>query len=171
MKRVSVIDATKVSLAPVETSANQFTNVDIFHLMDEGMSYLAKRYGHITGANGIAVAQGKGDERGRDNTLVHAFLPYVDLLRSLINVPLVAADVGVFEKAVLEYDRIAAIVSFAPMLDSGAAVVKRYRETTNLAFDVNIRFADAAFVAAAGGDDAHNRIIYASAPWTEAVVL
>ena len=50
-KKIAVIDATKVSLAPVEAAAKQFPDVEIFHLMDEGMSYLAKRDGRITGAN------------------------------------------------------------------------------------------------------------------------
>jgi Asp/Glu/hydantoin racemase len=179
-KKIAVIDATKVSLAPVEAAAKRFPDVEIFHLMDEGMSYLAKRDGRITGANMERMASllHRAEELGVDGIMLSCtiFSPYIDLLRSFVDVPLVAADVGVFEKAAAQYDRIAAIVSFKPTLDSVAVVVRRCRETINPAFDVDIRFADGALAAAAAGDDdTHNRIIYdtalAAAKGKEAVVL
>ena len=103
MKKIAVINATKVSIAPVDAAAKAFPDVQILHLMDEGMSYLAKQEGQITGKNmaRMAAQLRSAAELGVDGILLSCtiFSPYIDTLRMLTDLPLVAADVGVFEKA------------------------------------------------------------------------
>lgn len=168
MKKIAVINATKVSIAPVDAAAKAFPDVRILHLMDEGMSYLAKQEGCISGKNmGRMAAQLRSAaELGVDGILLSCtiFSPYIDLLRSLTDLPLVAADVGVFEKAAAEYNRIGAVVSFKPTMDSVAAVVQRCRAHINPSFDAELRLAEGAFDAMAAGDEArHNQLLYETA--------
>ena len=56
-KKIAVIHATKVSIEPVETAAKQFPDVELFHLMDEGMSYLNRVEGRISGKNMARMVQ------------------------------------------------------------------------------------------------------------------
>ena len=49
--RIAVINATKVSIEPVERAAKEFSEVELFHFMDEGMSWLGKQEGRISGKN------------------------------------------------------------------------------------------------------------------------
>ena len=180
MKKIAVINATKVSIAPVDAAAKAFPDVQILHLMDEGMSYLAKQEGQITGKNmaRMAAQLRSAAELGVDGILLSCtiFSPYIDTLRMLTDLPLVAADVGVFEKAAAEYNRIGAVVSFPPTMDSVAAVVQRCRSRINPSFDVELRLAEGAFDAMAAGDaERHNRLLYETAlqlaHGKEAVVL
>ena len=106
------------------------------------------------------------EDLGVDGILLSCtiFSPFIDRLRSCTDLPLVAADIGVFEKAVRTYLKIGAIVSFAPTLDSVAWVVDRCRHTIKPDLDIEIRFAEGAFEAAAAGDEEkHNQIIYETA--------
>ena len=82
-------------------------------------------------------------------------------MRLCTDLPLVAADIGVFEKAAQLYQKIGAVVSFAPTMKSVAWVVDRCKKLVNPEFDVEIKFAEGAFDAAASGnEEEHNRIIY-----------
>lgn len=180
MKKIAVINATKVSIAPVDGAAKAFPDVQILHLMDEGMSYLAKQEGTISGKNmaRMAAQLRSAEELGVDGILLSCtiFSPYIDTLRMLTDLPLVAADVGVFEKAAAEYNRIGAVVSFPPTMDSVAEVVQRCRTQINPAFDAELRLAEGAFDAMAAGDAArHNQLLYETAlqlaDGKEAIVL
>ena len=92
------------------------------------------------------------------------FSPYIDLLRSFTDLPILAADVGVFEKAATDYRKIGAVVSFEPTLKSVSAVVDACREKINPDFDVEIKLAEGAFAAMQRGDaQTHNRILYETA--------
>ena len=41
--RIAVINATKVSIDPVEQAAREYPELEVFHFMDEGMSWLGKK--------------------------------------------------------------------------------------------------------------------------------
>lgn len=180
MKRIAVINATKISIDAVDTVAKQFPQVQLFHLMDEGMSYLAKQEGRISGRNmaRMVTLLQQAETLGVDGILLSCtiFSPYIDLLQSCTDLPLVAADVGVFEKAAAEYRNIGAVVSFAPTMESVAAVVERCRERIRADFTVELKLAEGAFDAMAAGDEAtHNRLLYETAlsmaEGKEAVIL
>ena len=165
---IAVINATKVSIDPVEQAAKAFPEVEIFHFMDEGMSWLGKQEGRISGKNLSRMIQliHSAEELGVDGILLSCtiFSPFIDQLKLCTDLPLVAADIGVFEKAARIYQNIGAIVSFGPTMESVAWVVDRCRQTINPDFDVEICLAEGAFeAAAAGDDDLHNRIIYETA--------
>ena len=168
MIKIAVMNATKLSVEPVEQAAKEFPDVQIFHFMDEGMSYLGKVEGCISGKN-LARMIGlihSAEELGVDGILLSCtiFSPYVDTLRKCTDLPLVAADVGVFEKAAAEYKKVGAVVSFAPTVDSVSEVVKGCIEKINPDFDVEIKLADGAFEAMAAGDEeTHNRMLYETA--------
>jgi len=49
--KIAVINATKVSIEPVDQAAKEYPDLEIFHLMDEGMSWLGKQEGKISGKN------------------------------------------------------------------------------------------------------------------------
>ena len=92
------------------------------------------------------------------------FSPFIDQLRLCTDLPLVAADIGVFEKAAQLYRKVGAVVSFAPTLKSVAWVVERCRRQIAPGFDVEIKYAEGALEAAAAGDvEEHNRILYETA--------
>ena len=180
MKKIAVINATKVSVEPVEAAAKQFPDVQIFHFMDEGMSYLGKVEGRISGKNMARMVSliNKAEELGVDGIMLSCtiFSPYIDTLRSFTDLPMLAADVGVFEKAARDYRRIGAVVSFEPTMESVASVVASCREKINPEFDVEIRLAAGAFDAMAKGDaETHNRLLYETAvsmaEGKEAIVL
>ena len=177
--KIAVINATKVSIAPVDQAASAYPDLEIIHLMDEGMSWLGKHEGRISGKNLSRMISliHSAEELGVDGILLSCtiFSPFIDQLRLCTDLPLTAADIGVFEKAAALYRKIGAIVSFAPTMESVAWVVERCRDKVRQDFDVEIRFAEGAFdAAAAGDDDEHNRIIYETANQfknKEAIVL
>lgn len=166
--KIAVMNATKLSIDPVDQAAKQFPDVEIFHFMDEGMSWLGKKEGRISGKNlsrMVALMQ-SAQELGVDGILLSCtiFSPYIDLLKPYTDLPLVAADIGVFEKAASMYQKIGAVVSFEPTMESVAWVVDRCRKTVRPDFDVEQKLAKGAFAAAAAGDvEGHNRAIYETA--------
>ncbi|SMC34188.1 aspartate/glutamate racemase family protein [Papillibacter cinnamivorans] len=181
MKRtIAVISATRVSLAPVEeTAAALFPDVELFHLMDEGMSYLAKKEGGISGANlrRMASLVGKAEELGVDGILLSCtiFSPHIDLISAMADVPVVAADVAMFETAARAYHRLGVVVTFGPTVKSVSAVLDRCRNN-GMSFEAEIRVAEGAFDACARGDDEeHNRLVAACArsmaPHSDVIVL
>ena len=46
--KIAVMNATKVSIDPVDLAAKAFQDLEIFHFMDEGMSWLGKKEGRIS---------------------------------------------------------------------------------------------------------------------------
>ena len=178
--KIAVMNATKLSIDPVEIAAREIPGLEIFHFMDEGMSYLAKKEGRISGKNMARMVNliHSAEELGVDGILLSCtiFSPYIDLLRQCTDLPVVAADIGVFEHAARSYQKIGAVVSFEPTMDSVAWVVQRCRDQVRPDFDVEIRLAEGAFAAAAAGDiDGHNRVLLETAaamiPGREAIVL
>ena len=178
-KKIAVINATKVSIEPVDIAAKAFPQAEIFHFMDEGMSWLGKQEGHISEKNlaRMSALIRSAEELGVDGILLSCtiFSPFIDQLKQCTSLPLVAADIGVFEKAARMYQKIGAVVSFGPTMESVAWVVDRCKKTVNPDFDVEIRLADGAFdAAAAGDDDRHNQIVFETAvsfQGKEAIVL
>ena len=180
MKKIAVIHATKISLDPVETAGRALPEVRLIHLMDEGMSQLAREEGRISGRNlaRMATLLQQAQTLGVDGILLSCtiFSPYVDMLCALVDVPLVAADIGVFEKAAALYHRVGAVVSFPPTMQSVRAVADRCRAQIAPEFDVELRLAEGAFEALAAGDaQTHNRLLYetacALAEGKEAIIL
>ena len=177
--KIAVINATKVSIDPVDRAAEAYPGLEIFHLMDEGMSWLGKKEGRISGKNLARMISliHSAEELGVDGILLSCtiFSPFIDQLRMCTDIPFVAADIGVFEKAALLYQKIGTIVSFAPTLESVAWVVNRCKKYVKKDFDAEIRYAEGAFeAAAAGNEEEHNRIIYETAAQfedKEAIVL
>jgi len=177
--RIAVMNATKVSVSPVDQAAKEFQDLEIFHFMDEGMSWLGKKEGRISGRNLSRMISliHSAEELGVDGILMSCtiFSPYIDQLRLCSDLPLVAADIGVFEKAAQLYQRIGTVVSFEPTLKSVAWVVERCRKQVRPDFDVEIGYAKGALeAAAAGNEEDHNRIVYETAAKfkdKEAVVL
>ena len=173
------MNATKVSVDPVDRAARAFPQLQVFHFMDEGMSWLGKQEGRISGRNLARMINliHSAEELDVDGILLSCtiFSPFIDQLRLCTDLPLVAADIGVFEKAARIYRKVGAVVSFAPTMESVAWVVERCRRLVNPELDVEIRFAEGAFEAAAAGDEAtHNRIILETAGQfrdREAVIL
>ena len=168
-KKIAVIHATRVSLDPVAQSAAQFPDVELLHLMDEGMSYLAKAEGgRISGVNmaRMAALLHSADELNVDGILLSCtiFSPYIDLLRSFTDLPLVAADVGMFEQAAARYQNIGVVVSFEPTLQSVRAVLDRCRQRINPSLRAEVRLAEGAFAAMQHRDaEEHNRLLYETA--------
>ncbi len=177
--KIAVMNATKLSIDPVDLAAKQFPDLEIFHFMDEGMSWLGKKEGRISGKNMarmVGLMRSAG-ELGVDGILLSCtiFSPLIDELKLCTDLPLVAADIGVFEKAARDYQKIGAVVSFAPTMESVAWVVDRCRRQIRPDFDVEQKLAAGAFEAAAAGDEeGHNRAIFetaASFSGKEAIVL
>ena len=180
MKKIAVIHATKISIEPVEAAARSFPQVQLLHLVDEGMSGLARREGRISGRNmaRMAVLLQQAQALEADGILLSCtiFSPYIETLRQLVDVPLVAADIGVFEKAAMRYRHVGAVVSFPPTMQSVRAVVDHCREQINPAFTAELRLAEGAFEAlAAGAAQKHNQLLYETAcgmvEGKEAIVL
>ena len=117
------------------------------------------------------------EELGVDGILLSCtiFSPFIDRLKQSTKLPLVAADIGVFEKAAQLYQKIGAVVSFEPTIKSVNWVIDRCRQNIRPDYDVEIGFAKGAFEAAAEGNEAeHNRIIFETANQMkdkEAIVL
>ena len=166
--KIAVINATKVSIAPVDQAAKDYQDIEIFHFMDEGMSWLGRQEGRISGKNlarMIALIH-SAEELGVDGILLSCtiFSPFIDELRMCTDLPLVAADISVFEKAASIYKKVGAIVSFPPTMKSVSWVADRCKKTVSSDYDVEIKLADGAFdAAAAGNEEEHNRIIYETA--------
>lgn len=177
--KIAVINATKVSVEPVDQAAKGYPELEIFHFMDEGMSWLGKQEGRISGKNLSRMIRliHSADELGVDGILLSCtiFSPFVDQLKACTDLPLVAADIGVFEKAAELYQKIGAVVSFEPTMKSVAWVVEQCKRTIRPDFDVEISLAKGAMDAASEGDvDRHNRLIYETADQfrnKEAIVL
>ena len=177
--KIAVMNATKVSIAPVDLAAKKYPEVQIFHFMDEGMSWLGKQEGRISDQNINRMVRmfRSAEELEVDGILLSCtiFSPYIDRLQECTELPVVAADIGVFEKAAQQYQRIGAVVSFAPTLESVAWVVDRCRQKVRPDFDVEIHFAEGAMEAAAAGEEEkHNRLVYEAAASfrdKEAIVL
>ena len=49
--KIAVINATRVSIEPVDQATKEYPDLEIFHFMDEGMSWLGKQEGGISGKN------------------------------------------------------------------------------------------------------------------------
>ncbi len=177
--KIAVMNATKLSIDPVDQAAKLFPDVEIFHFMDEGMSWLGKKEGRISGRNMARMVRlmNSAEELGVDGILLSCtiFSPYIDLLKPYTDLPLVAADIGVFEKAARDYKKIGAVVSFAPTMESVSWVVDRCRNHIRPDFDVELKLAKGAFEAAAEGDvEKHNQSVFEAASSfkdKEAVVL
>ncbi len=177
--KIAVMNATKVSIAPVDQAAKAYPDIELFHFMDEGMSWLGKQEGRISGRNLSRMVSliHSAEELGVDGILLSCtiFSPFIDELRLCTDLPLVAADIGVFEKAAKLYRKVGAIVSFAPTLESVAWVADRCKRQVRPDYDVEIKFAKGAFEAAAAGNvEEHNRIIYETAEQfqdKEAIIL
>lgn len=177
--KIAVINATKISIAPVDMAAREFPGVEIFHFLDEGMSWLGKQEGRISGKNLSRMISliHSAEELGADGILLSCtiFSPFIDQLRLCTDLPLVAADIGVFEKAAEKYRKIGAVVSFEPTIKSVSWVVDRCRENIRPDLDVEIRLAEGAFDAVAEGrEDDHNLALYNTAMQfvdKEAIVL
>lgn len=163
-RKIAVIDATRVSLAPVDnTVAELYPELQVIHLMDEGMSYLAKEEGRISGANLSRMVSliNRAESLGVSGILLSCtiFSPYIELLRSFADIPIVAADVAMFEKAASDYRNIGVVVTFWPTVKSVSEVLEKCREK-GMEFKSEIRVAEGAFDALAKGDEAeHNRLV------------
>ena len=163
--KIAVINATKVSIEPVDQATKEYPDLEVFHFMDEGMSWLGKQEGRISGKNLSRMISliHSAEELGVDGILLSCtiFSPFIDQLRICTDLPLVAADIWVFEKAAQKYQKIGAVVSFRPTMESVAWVIDRCRTLIRPDLDVEIRFAEGAFDAAAKGNETtHNQIIY-----------
>lgn len=177
--KIAVMNATKVSIAPVDQAARQYPEAEIFHFMDEGMSWLGKQEGKISDQNINRMIRliRSAEELQVDGILLSCtiFSPYIERIQESTKLPVVAADIGVFEKAAQMYQKIGAVVSFAPTLESVAWVVDRCKQMVRSDFDVEIAFAEGALEAAAQGDeDKHNQLVYEAASSLkdkEAIVL
>lgn len=177
--KIAVMNATKVSIDPVDLAAKKYPDLEVFHFMDEGMSWLGKLEGHISGKNLARMVNliHSAEELGVDGILLSCtiFSPFIDVLKQCTDLPIVAADIGVFEKAAELYRRIGAVVSFEPTIKSVQWVVERCRQNIKSDFDVEIGFAKGALeAAAAGNEDEHNRIVFETAKQfcnKEAIVL
>jgi len=140
---------------------------------------MAWEEGRISGSNLSRMVNliHSAEELGVDGILLSCtiFSPYIDQLRLCTDLPLVAADIGVFEKAAQLYRKIGTVVSFEPTLKSVAWVVERCKRQVRPDFDVEIGYAEGALEAAAAGkEEEHNRIVYETAlkfKDKEAVVL
>jgi Asp/Glu/hydantoin racemase len=178
--KIAVIHATHVSIAVVEeTAASLYPQLQLIHLMDEGMSSLAKAQGRISGANLARVVSliHKAEDLGVDGILLSCtiFSPFIDLLSYFADIPIIAADVAMFEKAASTYARIGVVVTFRPTIDSVNAVLERCK-AKGMIFKAEIRMAEGAFDACAKGcDDEHNRLVADCAksmvPHCDAIVL
>jgi Asp/Glu/hydantoin racemase len=163
-RKIAVIDATRVSLAPVDnTVAAFYPELEVIHLMDEGMSFLAKEEGRISGANLSRMVSliNRAESLGAQGILLSCtiFSPYIELLRSFADIPIVAADVAMFEKATSDYRNIGVVVTFQPTVKSVSAVLEKCREK-GMEFSSEIRVAEGAFEALSKGDEAeHNRLV------------
>lgn len=163
-RKIAVIDATRVSLAPVDsTVAAMYPELEVIHLMDEGMSMLAKEEGRISGANLSRMVSliNRAESLGVQGILLSCtiFSPYIELLRSFADIPIVAADVAMFEKAATDYSKIGVVITFQPTVKSVSAVLEKCREK-GMEFNAEIRVAEGAFSALAGGnEDEHNRLV------------
>ena len=177
--KIAVMNATKVSIDPVDQAAKNYPEAEIFHFMDEGMSWLGKQEGTISDQNINRMIRliRSAEELQVDGILLSCtiFSPFIERIQESTKLPVVAADIGVFEKAAQLYQKIGAVVSFAPTLDSVGWVVDRCKKTVRSDFDVEIRYAEGALEAAAEGDeDKHNRLVYETAASfrdKEAIVL
>ena len=163
--KIAVINATKVSIEPVDQAVKNYSDLEVFHFMDEGMSWLGKKEGRISGKNLSRMINliHSAEELGVDGILLSCtiFSPFIDQLRLCTDLPLVAADIGVFEKAAQQYQKIGAVVSFKPTIKSVSWVVERCKQLISPDFDVEIKYAEGALEAAAdGNDEEHNQIIY-----------
>ena len=177
--KIAVISAAKVSIMPVEQAAAYCPDIELMHFLDENMSRMAKEEGYVSEKN-LALMKShinEAQEAGADGILLSCtiFSPFIEDLRACADIPLTAADIGVFEKAARSYKRIGAVVSFGPTMKSVAWVVERCRKLIRPDFEAQILYADGAFEAAAAGNETeHNRIIFETAEKfenTEAVVL
>lgn len=177
---IAAIHATRVSLAPVEeTIGALYPETELIHLLDEGMSRLAKSQGRISGANlsqAVSLIR-RAEELGAEGILLSCtiFSPYAELLSSFADIPLVAADVAMFERAAALYGRIGVVVTFAPTIESVTAVLENCRKK-GLVFQSEIKLAEGAFAALSKGDgEGHNRLVAecarSLAPRCDAVVL
>jgi Asp/Glu/hydantoin racemase len=161
--RIAVIDATRVSLAPVDGAAAAFPGLSLLHLMDEGMSQLAKEEGRISGKNLARMVSliRRAEELGVDGILLSCtiFTPYLDLLSIFTDLPLVAADAAMFEQAAETYPSIGVVVTFGPTVDSVTAVLEQCK-AKGLFTDAQICVAEGAFDALQNGrEEEHNRLV------------
>ena len=166
--KIAVMNATKVSIDPVDQAARQYPNLEVFHFLDEGMSWLGKQEGRISDRNLDRMVRliHSAEELGIDGILLSCtiFSPFIDELKQCTDLPLIAADIGVFEKASKNYHKVGAVVSFEPTLKSVEWVVKRCKRLIRPDFDVEIGYAKGALEAAAcGKEEEHNRIVYETA--------
>jgi Asp/Glu/hydantoin racemase len=163
-RKIAVIDATRVSLAPVDnTVAALYPELEVIHLMDEGMSFLAKEEGRISGANLSRMVSliNRAESLGVDGILLSCtiFSPYIELLRSFADIPIIAADVAMFEKATADYRNIGVVVTFQPTVRSVSEVLEKCREK-GMEFNAEIRVAEGAFAALSrGSEEEHNNLV------------
>jgi len=89
--KIAVINATKVSIDPVDRAAEAYPGLEIFHLMDEGMSWLGKKEGRISGKNLARMISliHSAEELGVDGILLSCtiFSPFIDQLRMCTDIP------------------------------------------------------------------------------------
>lgn len=165
--RIAVIDATRVSIAPVEEAAAAFPGLSTLHLMDEGMSQMAKEEGRISGRNLKRMVSliRRAEESGVDGILLSCtiFTPNLELLSAFTDLPLAAADAAMFERAAADYPRFGVVVTFGPTVDSVRAVLEKCK-AKGYSGQAEILLAEGAFDALQSGrEDEHNRLVAACA--------
>lgn len=180
MLKTVVISATKISIDPVSAAAEGFDDIQIVHLLDEGMSLMCREEGHVSEKNLASLKKliQRAEDLDADGILLSCtiFSPFIDEIGKWTSVPVVAADIGVFQRAASLYDEIGAVVSFEPTVETVQSVVTDCREKINENFHAEIGLAKGAFDALAEGrKDEHDRLIFETgkkiAAGREAIVL
>ena len=166
--RIAILHATRVSFEPINrTASSMYPETEVINILDEGLSLLASEEGRVSERNLFRMANliRNAEDLKVDGILLSCtiFSPYVDMLRSFCNVPLIAADVAMFEQAAALYDRIGVVVTFAPTVDSVKEVIERCKKKIR-PFEFEIKLDTEAFAAAVNGyPEEHNRRILSCA--------
>ena len=105
--KIAVINATKVSIEPVDQAAKEYSNLEIFHFMDEGMSWLGKQEGKISGKNLSRMISliHSAEELGVDGILLSCtiFSPFIDCSLDYVQIFLLLPQILAYLKKLPSY--------------------------------------------------------------------
>jgi len=177
-KRVILIDASKVLIKQMDDLfAEVLPNVEVLHLVDEGIIPLMKEPSKLM-ARRLSNLVISAEQSGVDIILITAAcaIPFMDLLKSLIDVPLMIITQPMIDVAVEKANTVGVVAMEKPVAESIVALIEKAAHQKSKKISIKVTLCEEAFTAFVSGDNVKyekliSEVIMETAKSTDVVTL
>ena len=163
--RIGLVHATMNSVAPmVEAFKQHYPEVELVHLMDEGLLLAVNEQGGITSAilRRFEDLVEKAVHSNTDGVLLSCsvFTPYVPEIQKKHAIPVLSVDAAMLESALEMGERIGVVATVATAGPTTKGLLEQMAEERGKSVQVELEVVTEAFDALKSGDlDKHNQLI------------